>query len=202
MFPEIIDDSGFNWSGEMNMDKNCFSIFPRLQSDRLILRSFTEDDWSHVFAFNSGEAELRYVPRNPFKTKTEAVEKLNAFINGFTEKKAIWWAFSLAESGEFIGYGGLFDIADECGKAEIGYGLLQQYWNRGYVSEAIDKIVRYGLDDMKLHRIYAYVDPENGASRRVLEKLGFNREGTLRDDQFARGRYFDMDVLARLNSTK
>jgi len=93
----------------------------------------------------------------------------------------------------------LFDINSENHKAEIGYGLLQQYWGQGIISEAVKKIVNFALNTMKLHRIYAYIDHENIPSIKIVEKLNFEREGILKDDDFARNRYFDMCVYALIN---
>ncbi|MCK5076019.1 MAG: GNAT family N-acetyltransferase, partial [Calditrichia bacterium] len=83
--------------------------------------------------------------------------------------------------------------------AEIGYGLLQQFWGQGIISESVEKIVDFGINEMKLHRIYGYIDPENIASIKVVEKFNFVREGILKDDTFARSRYFDMCVYALIN---
>ena len=125
----------------------------------------------------------------------EAREKVAGFIKGFQEEKGVWWAFVLKETNQTIGYGGLFDVDSECSKAEIGYGLLKPFWGQGYMSEAVAEITRFAVEDIKLHRVYGLVDPENIPSAKVLLKLGFQHEGCLRHDIYARDRYFDMDVF-------
>jgi ribosomal-protein-alanine N-acetyltransferase len=106
----------------------------------------------------------------------------------------------LKTDDNFIGHGGLFDIDKENGKAEIGYGLLPGYWGKGYNSEAVEKIIDFGLKEMKLHRIYGLIVPGNDASVRVLEKFGFQKEGLLRDNGFARNKYFDMGIYSFINN--
>jgi len=116
----------------------------------------------------------------------------------------LWWTFTLkeAKNNQLIGYGGLFDINIEASKAEIGYGLLQEYWGQGIISEAIKKIVDFGINKMELHRIYGYIDPQNIPSIKVIEKFNFKKEGILKDDTFARNKYFDMSVYAIINKLK
>ena len=134
------------------------------------MRQINDSDLQMIFDFNADLETLRFVPRAPFAKRAEA-----------------------------IGYGGLFDIDAASSKAEIGYGLLQQFWGKGYVSEAVAEISRFGSNDFGLHRIYGQVDPENAPWARVLPKLSYVKEGCLRDDIFARGRFLDMDIFALIN---
>ncbi len=84
---------------------------------------------------------------------------------------------------QLIGYGGLFDINFEA-------------------SKAVERIVDFGINDMQLHRIYGYIDPGNIASIKIIEKFNFKKEGILKDDAFARNKYFDMSVYALINKQK
>ena len=184
------------------MEEKVFKSFPVLETERLILRQINEKDAPQVFEFNSSLEMLKYVPRDPFTKPEQGIKKTKDFINGFVEKKGIWWTFALKskkESDKLIGYGGLFDISIENNKAEVGYGLLQEYCGQGIISEAVEKLVDFGLKEMKLHRIYAYIDPENITSIKIVGKFNFVREGILKDDAFARSRYFDMCVYALIN---
>jgi len=114
------------------------------------------------------------------------------------DKTAIWWAFYCLRSGKPFGYGGLFEIDLENKRAEIGYGLLKEFWGRGFASSIVEIITRYGFEELKLHRIYGLVDPDNMASLRVLEKNGYSNEGTMHDFFFARGKFFDMCMVAKI----
>ncbi len=187
------------------MDEKTFEIFPVLETERLILRQMHEKDAPQVFDFNSNLETLRYVPRDPFTKIEQGLKKTNDLINGFKEKKALWWTFILKtdiNNDKLIGYGGLFDINVEATKAELGYGLLQPYWGQGIISEAVKKIVEYGFYEMKLHRIYALIDPANTASIKIVEKQNFIQEGLLKDDAYARNKYFDMLMYALVQKNK
>lgn len=180
------------------IDESVFDGFPALETARLLLGPFQPADAAEILRFFSCERSLRFVPRERLVDDQGAATKLGALTSAFAERNAIWWAFREASDGAFVGYGGLFDINREDRKAEIGYGLHPEFWGSGYATEAIAAIVGFAFDRLRLHRVYGLVDPGNGASIRVLEKLGFDLEGTLRDNAFARGRYWDHCVLAAL----
>jgi len=80
-------------------------------------------------------------------------------------------------------------------RAELGYALLPEYWNHGYTTQACNAVIRYALDQ-GVSRIYATVDPENGASERVLHKLNMSYEGLLRSYIIVRGERKDRKMYA------
>jgi [ribosomal protein S5]-alanine N-acetyltransferase len=84
--------------------------------------------------------------------------------------------------------------------ANIGYGISPDFWGRGYATAAARLIVRFGFDSLGLHRIWATHHPDNLASRRVLDKLGFREEGRRRDDRFVGGAWYDSVVCSILQS--
>jgi ribosomal-protein-alanine N-acetyltransferase len=182
------------------MNEKIFDTFPALETSRLILRQIKEEDTEGIYKFNSDIKSLQFIARNTYTKMEQATEKFEQFQNAYSERKAIWWTYTLKTDDNFIGHGGLFDIDKENGKAEIGYGLLPGYWGKGYNSEAVEKIIDFGLKEMKLHRIYGLIVPGNDASVRVLEKFGFQKEGLLRDNGFARNKYFDMGIYSFINN--
>jgi RimJ/RimL family protein N-acetyltransferase len=84
-------------------------------------------------------------------------------------------------------------------EAEIGYELAPDEWGHGYATEAAREIVRFGFDELGLHRITAWTVADNTASVRVLEKIGMRLEGRLRDKEYYKGRYWDVLMYAMLN---
>ena len=181
------------------MNKEIFKYFPVLETDRLILRQMQETDIDAVYNFNSCEEALKYVLREPFKTKEEAKEKLNFFLTGIKGKTAFWWVFTLKETNENIGYGGLFDISQEHNRAEIGYGITKNYWNKGYMSEIVETIVKFGISKAEFNKIYGIIISGNDASIRLLEKNNFKKEAHLKEHSFARGKYFDETIYSLIN---
>ena len=83
--------------------------------------------------------------------------------------------------------------------ASLGYGLRSDQWGRGLTTEAAWLIINFGFETLGLHRIWATHHPENLASRRVLDKLGFQEEGRRRDDRCVRGRWHDSVVCSILD---
>ncbi len=182
------------------MNKTILNKFPVLETERVILRQMLDTDVDVVYDFNSCAESLNYIIREPFKTKEEAKEKLSFFVSGIQDKSALWWTFTLKDTGENIGYGGLFDISSVHNRAEIGYGLIKKYWNKGYMSEILDTIVKFGTSSMELHKIYGVVIAGNEASVRLLEKNGFEKEAHLREHSFIRGQYIDETIYSLINN--
>lgn len=180
------------------MNLEIFDKFPVLTSERLILREMLLEDVNGVFKFNSSLKNLEYVARDPFTKLEQAQEKLDFFISSFKKEEGIWWTFTLNGDNELIGYGGLFGIDKESNKAEIGYGLLDEYWGKGIVSEAIKIILDFGFNNLKLNKIFGKIVPGNTASEKILLNNGFVKEGILIDDEFAREKYFDMQIFSRI----
>ena len=108
-------------------------------------------------------------------------------------------AVTLAESDEVIGGCRIWIESAEHREASIGYSLAQAHWGRGYATELARGLLRFGFETLGMHRIWAIVEPENVASARVLEKLGMQREGRLRDHRYAKGRWRDSVLYAILS---
>jgi ribosomal-protein-alanine N-acetyltransferase len=161
--------------------------------DEYIMQTLNTDDSLGVFQFNSSLKNLTYIPRKPFKTLSEGVEKTESFISQMISGSALWLSIRNKMDSEFVGYCGLFGIDEGSCKSEIGYGILEKYWGNGITTNAISELVNFGFDKLNLHKIYAKIDPNNLGSKKVVKKVGFVQEGCLRDDEFARGQYFDME---------
>lgn len=173
--------------------------FTNLSKD-LKFRLLNSKDLDLIFNFNSSIENLAYVPRAPFKLIEEAEKHLAKMLKSMEDKTAFWWIFVDAKTSKSVGYGGLFEIDMENHKAEIGYGFLKEFWGKGYASSIVDYITNFGYNELKLHRIFGLVDPENKASKRVLEKSGYLNEGVMHDFFYARGRYFDMFMMVKLST--
>jgi len=182
----------------MAVNEHVFSQFPVMTTARLKLAGLEPIDGPELFKFYSSDESLRFIPRDIFDDPRQGPEKVKIFTRAFDDQEAIWWRFRLRSTGEFVGYGGLFDISTEDHNAEIGYGFHPEYWGRGFATEAVGTIVNYGFESLGLRRIFGLIDPENDASMHVLEKLGFEREGIMRDACFARDRYWDQCLFAKL----
>jgi len=103
------------------------------------------------------------------------------FTNVFVEGKSIRWAIELKKDNKLIGTCGFHNWNKRHLRAEIGYELNDNYWKIGYVFEAISEIISFGFSKLELNRIEALVYPENINSHSSLAKLGFSREGLLKE---------------------
>jgi RimJ/RimL family protein N-acetyltransferase len=112
-----------------------------------------------------------------------------------------YFAIEMLDDGAHVGNVWLWDIDRRNRKAELRVVVGDMgARGRGLGSEAIDRLCRYGFDQVGLHRIYAYVLGINPSGRRAFERAGFTIEGTLRDDRWAVDRFIDSYLLARVNT--
>lgn len=114
--------------------------------------------------------------------------------------KAIRFSIIEIESNEIIGSCGYNSIDFENAKAEIGYDIARAFWGRGYASEAICSLLDYAFSSLKLNRIEAKVEPENVKSVKVLQKLNFTFEGTLRQYEKVNGKFNDLNMYSKLRT--
>lgn len=163
-----------------------------LVTERLILRDFTADDWPAVLAYQSHPLYLRY---NPWTERSP--EDVQSFVGMFVAHQSqqprykFQLAVMLSAGGRLIGNCGIRKDSAGAPEADIGYELAPEHWGRGYATEAVRAILRFGFEHLGVHRISAWCLAENAASARVLEKAGLQREGCLRDKEHFKGRYWD-----------
>lgn len=111
-------------------------------------------------------------------------------------------SFMVAADGETVGNVGLRDIDANDGTAEIGFYVLPEHQGEGYATEAVRLALGYAFDHQRLHRVDAETYGFNEASRRVLEKAGFEHEGVRREAAFVDGEYRDVHVYGALASER
>lgn len=148
-----------------------------LETERLIIRSFTLDDAEAMFKVLGDAETMRYF----LIWLAKSVENARGFIRWVTgmEKEFgySFWAVVEKESGEVIGDCGLAALEGEGPEVELGCDLRRDKWNQGYATEAGARCLEYGFGELKLERIVAVTNPQNLAARRALQKLGFAEEG-------------------------
>lgn len=150
------------------------------ETTRLLHRAFTVDDAAAFFALN-GDPEVMRLTGEPLLA---SVEEARAAIAAYPDFETVGfgrWACVLRESGAVIGFCGL-KLLPELDEVDVGYRFLPEYWGQGLATEACRASLAYGFDVLGLTRIIALVLPVNGASIRVLEKVGMRPEGTMEYD--------------------
>ncbi|KGM44929.1 GNAT family protein [Neobacillus niacini] len=173
-------------------------LFPTLETDRLKLIEITPIHTLSIFEILSLDEVTRYYGTDRFTSIEEARKIIEVFQKNFYEKRAMRWGIVLKENNKFIGTLGLNGLQLKNKKAEIGYEIHPSFWRKGYTSEAIKEVLRYSYQELKLNRIGAVVYLENEASSNLLQKLGFKKEGVLRDYLFQNNSYHTTSMFSLL----
>lgn len=143
-----------------------------IETERLILREYTEADAPAFFRLNSDPDVMRYVPDERMTDVDQAREILiNHPMVDYRERGFGRWACILKETGEHIGFCGL-KYLKEIGDVDLGFRFMPSQWGKGFATEAARASIRFGFDELKLDHIVGLAEPENRASIRVLEKVG------------------------------
>ncbi|PYE48313.1 GNAT family N-acetyltransferase [Paenibacillus barcinonensis] len=155
-------------------------MITELHTNRLDLRQMKETDAADLFQVWSDPEVARFMNISPFTAEQQAVEMIRMLADLAQKKQAIRFSIMEKESGTIMGSCGYNYFDFEQARAEIGYDLARAYWGKGYAAEAVSALLDRGFNSLGLNRLEAKVDPRNVNSIRLLEKLGFTREGLLR----------------------
>jgi [ribosomal protein S5]-alanine N-acetyltransferase len=171
--------------------------FPVLSTERLLLREIVPGDIHSVFEGLSHPEVNKHFGIS-FLTLEATQEQMDWYANMVKNDTGRCWAICSLDNSIFYGVCTLNFWNKEHRKAETGYWIFPEYWGKGIVPEAMNKVFGYGFSVMGLHRISAEVEDDNRASISVLKKLGFAYEGTLRDCEIKNGRFISLEIYALL----
>jgi RimJ/RimL family protein N-acetyltransferase len=160
---------------------------PTLTGARVRLRWLTESDTDALYEVFSNEEVMRYGSRPPFESREDARELVARIERCFSDKSLFQWGIADVRDDQVLGTCTLFSVDARHLRAELGYALGRASWGKGIMREALDVLLRYAFETLGLRRLEADVDPRNAASIRSLERLGFVREGYLRERWFLGG---------------
>ncbi|QDX93947.1 GNAT family N-acetyltransferase [Brevibacterium sp. JNUCC-42] len=178
----------------MNNDRT----FPKLETERLILRQLQPSDAPAMFHYFSKDEVMKYYDLETFTELQQAENIISQFGERYQAKQGIRWGITRKTDDVVIGTCGYHNVNKEHSKAEIGYELSPEFWQQGIMSEAIQAIVAFGFAKWNLNRIEAFIDPENEGSRRLLTKTGLREEGLLKEYFFEKGNFVDAVIFAIL----
>jgi RimJ/RimL family protein N-acetyltransferase len=154
---------------------------PTIPALRVVLRHLTEDDVDALFAIFSNPEVMRYWSTLPMTDRREALDLLEHVHGSFRRGTLFQWGVARRGDDLVIGTCTLFNFETDNRRAEIGYALGREHWGQGYMREALEALLGYAFGELDLQRLEADVDPRNSSSIRSLERLGFQREGYLRE---------------------
>jgi RimJ/RimL family protein N-acetyltransferase len=171
-----------------------------LATERLILREFQKDDWPDVLAYQSNPLYLQYYDWAD-RTPDDVQKFVHVFIAQQQElpRTKFQLAIVLKANHQLVGNCGIRMESASAHEADIGFELAPQYWRHGYATEATCAMLHFGYTELGLHRIWAWCVADNIGSIRVLENLGMQLEGRLREKERFKGQWWDRLIFAILD---
>ena len=171
-----------------------------LQTARLTLRIPVASDAGAVFALRSDPVVQRYGSHPPWTDPAAAMAWIERNERGMAAGEHAQFAIERREDAVVVGTCTLYGIDAQCRRAEVGYALCVPAWGKGYANEAVTALLDWGFEHLDLNRVEADIDPRNTPSARTLERLGFVREGHLRERWIVAGEVSDSWLYGLLRS--
>lgn len=175
-----------------------FSPFPELTTERFLLRRTTIEDAPEFFQLRSDARVMKYIDRPPSKDEEEVRQLIASIGNDIKAGNGIMWVIVPKGQEKLIGTIGFWRMKKEHFRSEVGYLLHPDYWRQGVMNEVLREVLRFGFEVMHLHSVEAVTNPENVASRSLLEKVGFVQEGLFREDYYFNGKFLDSAMYGLL----
>ena len=172
-----------------------------LETERLILRRFTESDAPAMFGnWCSDPAVPVYMTWQPHNDVSVTREYLEGILRGYEREDYYHWAIELKSTGRLVGSIGVGRHNDAARSAAMGYSLGSAWWNHGYMTEALRRVIKYLIEEVGMNRVESFHDARNPGSGRVMQKAGMAYEGTLRQADTNNQGPYDMVCYAILAS--
>ena len=170
--------------------------FPQIKTTRLVLRQHLDADTKAYFEIMSNPNILRYYGKSPLSSQYAAKKEIESIRSNFNSGVSIKWALILEEDSTYIGNIGASGLKLPHNRATLSIIIHSNFWGQGLAKEALNASIKYLFDEMKLHRLEVYVDPKNIRAVEVFKKIGFQKEGILRDYEFEQGNYIDIAIYS------
>jgi ribosomal-protein-alanine N-acetyltransferase len=174
-------------------------MFPVMMTGRRItLREMSEDDAADLHAYATHPLVMARALDDPPSEVETIRELIKAWLSRDPGHQRTHYQLGAVMNGRLIGSAMLTVVSAEHQRGEIGYVVHPDWWGRGIATEAAELLLELGFQTLGLHRIEATTRPDNTASWRVLEKIGMQREGLIRDHMLLRGTWVDSLTYAIL----
>ncbi|MDU1906244.1 MAG: GNAT family protein [Dysgonomonas sp.] len=171
--------------------------FPVLHTERLDLVEIGVQHLEDLFVLYGDIEVVRFYNLLPYTNVDDGRKYIEWYQERIGNGLAIRWGIALKGESGIIGTIG-FNNYTRLHRANIGYDLQKKYWNKGYITEALEAVLDFGFETLEINRIEAEVMQSNLASEKVLHKLGFIKEGILREWMFWNNNYYDMSMFSLL----
>jgi [ribosomal protein S5]-alanine N-acetyltransferase len=161
--------------------------FPVLETERLRLRRFRLDDIDAMHAAFGSAKAMRYWTTPPLATRTETAKRVRGMMKIDVQDQWLRWAIARRRDDACLGMINYYYRDEQSRRLELGWILVPRHHGKGYAREAARAVIRYCIDVLGTHRIEATIMPENVASIRLAESVGFRLEGGPLRDRWRRG---------------
>lgn len=179
--------------------KKAFLTFPRIETKNLLLRRIYPHDASALFEILSDEAVSEFFDDDAFVDISQARDQIEDWETGYQNQRCLRWGITRKGENQLIGTCGYYGFHSWNKRASIGYELARTVWRQGLMTEALGGIIDFGFGSLELNRIEAVIMPGNMASINLLEKLGFENEGLLREyERWGSKGFVDLCIFALL----
>lgn len=175
-----------------------FEKFPQLESERLIFRAFTIKDAVDIQSIRSNDLVMSYMDSGYHKTIADSENFILKNLERYQNKIGLFWAIIVKEENKFVGDFAFWNISRENHRAEIGYTLKPEFWNKGYMTETLTRLIDFGFKNLNLHSFEAEINPKNENSERALVKIGFQKEAYFKENRYFNGAYLDSEIYSLL----
>jgi ribosomal-protein-alanine N-acetyltransferase len=182
------------------LSPSSFPAEPRLPAGRLILRPLRPGDAEALFAIFSDAEAMRYWSSAPWTSIGQAEALIRSAQLGHEDSSSLRLGLEVAAGGPLIGTCTLYNFSSSNRRCEVGYILGRAHWGHGYMADAMPALLTHAFGALDLNRVEADVDPRNGASARLLERLGFRKEGFMRERWIVNGEICDTDYYGLLRA--
>jgi len=172
-----------------------FKALPEIHTKRLSLRKIEEFDAEVILFLRTDETINKYIQRpasRQIKNISDALNHIRKINKGTEENIAFAWGITQKHKPEIIGTICLWNFSKDHKKAEVGYDLNPKFQRKGYMTEALKKILHFGFNELDLDVIEAFTHHQNTSSIKLLEKHGFNLNSTKKDVDNAANLVFDI----------
>ncbi len=150
--------------------------FSEIKSERLLLRKIEESDWEVVLFLRSDKTITKFIERpenRKTKNKSDAVKFIKEINEATENDTSISWGITLKTNPQIIGTICLWNFSEDNKTAEVGYDLKLEFQGNGIMSEALNSIINFGFNELKLDKIEAFTHTKNENSKKLLEKCEF-----------------------------
>lgn len=157
------------------MINKYFTPFPILTTERLTLRQPLINDAEEIFTLRSDSEINKYLDRQLSNTIEDARNFINKVNENINKNVSLYWAITLSDRNTFVGTICLYGFSDENDNCEIGYERLKNFQGQGIMKEAVEKVIDYAFNEIKVQKIEAFLHRDNQSSINLLEKLLFRK---------------------------